>query len=301
MPRREAVSVRSAPRASPGVTAGNVASRGHGALGVADALELKALKKQIERQAGFFCDAYKEKCFRRRVAVRMRARGVHRYAEYAALLARDPTEYQRLLAAVTINVSKFFRNADVWDVLRKDVVPGLFAPAAGEVRIWSAGCAAGEEAYSLAILLLEHAARHDMMHRLRRFRILGTDVDPGALEAADRAEYGDLALAETPATIRERWFLPGPPYRPRDEVRRLVRFAALDLLTDRLPEAQHVIVCRNVLIYFERTVQEKLLTRLADALVPGGVLVLGKAEMLPSSLAAAFQVVAHRERVFRRT
>lgn len=273
----------------------------HGRLAETDALELKALKDQIRSQSGFFCEGYKERCLRRRLAVRMRARGVHRYADYAALLERDPAEYERLLAAVTINVSKFFRNYEVWETLRREVVPALFARRAPEVRVWSAGSAGGEEPYSLAILLLEHAAGHGASEQLRRFRIVATDIDRDILEVARRAEYGEMALAETPAELRDRWFIPaGRRWQLRDEVRRLVRFGSLDLLTEPLPGPQDLIFCRNVTIYFERPAQEALLTRLHDALAPGGYLVLGKVEGIFGSLARSFRAVANQERIFQR-
>lgn len=272
----------------------------HGELTEEDARALKALKDQIQARAGFYSGGYKEKCFRRRLGVRMRARGVQRYEEYAELLERDPEEYDRLLAAVTINVSKFFRNAEVWDLLREQVVPELFAWNEPRIRIWSAGSAAGEEPYTMAIVLREYAEKHGLMNRLRRFEILGTDIDREVLENARRAEYGELAFGETPDRVRERWFQPGERYRLSDEIREMVRFEPIDLLTQELPRDRHLIFCRNVTIYFERDVQEALLHRLHDSLVPGGFLVLGKVESLLGSLAKSFQTIANRDRVYRK-
>ena len=271
-----------------------------GELDAADARELEMLRELLEQRFGFFGAGYKEKCFRRRLAVRMRARGVQRYAEYAAVLREDPQEYERFLAAVMINVSKFFRNPEVWEAIREHVVPALFELDVPVVRIWSAGCAAGEEPYSLAMLLLEHAEAHGRMTRLQRFRIRATDIDREALEAARRAEYGDLAVGEVPERVRERWFEPGRPYRPRAEVKRLVRFEEADVITDRPAWPQHLIICRNVIIYFERALQESLFERFYEALAPGGFLVLGKVETLCGPAARLFQPVANRERVYRR-
>lgn len=272
----------------------------HGELSEQDARALKALKDQIQARAGFYSGGYKEKCFRRRLGVRMRARGVHQYEEYAELLDRDPEEYDRLLAAVTINVSKFFRNAEVWELLREQVVPELFAWNEPRLRIWSAGSAAGEEPYTMAIVLREYAERHGLMSRLRRFEIVGSDIDREVLENARRAEYGELSFGETPDRVRERWFQPGERYRLKGEIRDMVRFESIDLLTQELPRDLHLIFCRNVTIYFERDVQEALLHRLRDALVPGGYLVLGKVESLFGSLAKSFQPIANRDRVYRK-
>jgi chemotaxis protein methyltransferase CheR len=271
-----------------------------GELSEEDARELKQLKALIEARSGFSCDAYKERCLRRRLAVRMRARAVHRYADYAALLERDEEELERFLAIVTINVSKFFRNAEVWETFRREVVPELFALNEPEVRILSAGCASGEEPYSVAITLLEYARAHGLEARLRRFRILGIDIDREILAAARRAEYGALALDETPPEVRARWFEAGPKYRLREEVKRLVQFRPLDLLNDPLPSGQHVILCRNVTIYFKREFQEALLQRMHEALNPGGFLILGKVETLIGPHSRSFVAIANRERIFRK-
>ncbi|MFO7259621.1 MAG: protein-glutamate O-methyltransferase CheR [bacterium] len=273
----------------------------YGDLDEADARELQALKKQVEEDSGLRCDGYKEKCLRRRIAVRMRARGVHRYADYAALLRSDPSEYDRLLAAIVINVSKFFRNFEVWEALRERVVPALLDLDERPLRIWSAGTAGGEEAHSIAILFLEAlggAGSDDP--RLEQIRVLGTDIDGESLEVARRGEYGELALSEMPAQMRARWFEGEKPWRLRPEPRRMVEFRTLDLMRDPFPQGQHLILCRNVIIYFERAVQEELFIRFRDALAPGGYLVLGKVETIFGPAAASFRQVAPRERIYQR-
>ncbi len=180
------------------------------------------------------------------------------------------------------------------------MLPGLFSLDSPEIRIWSAGCAGGEEPYSLAISLTEYAREHGLEGRLRRLRILATDVDREVLDAARRAEYGDMALDETPPELRARWFESGPRHRLRPEAKRMVRFERLDLLNDELPTRQHLVLCRNVTIYFERAVQEDLLHGLHASLEPGGFLVLGKVEALFGPLARSFVPIANRERIFQK-
>jgi chemotaxis protein methyltransferase CheR len=270
----------------------------HGELSARDAAELSDLKRLIEGRSGFRCDGYKERCLRRRIAVRMRAREVHAFAEYGALLEDDPAEYGRLLDAITINVSKFFRNAEVWSLLDRSVIPHLATLDAPRVNLWSAGAAAGEEAYSLAILLREHAEHHGT--DLTRFHILATDIDRTTLDAARRGEYGDFAMTETPRAVRERWFEGERHDRIKPEIRRMVEFAELDLMGGGYPENQHLILCRNVVIYFERPVQEAIFRRFGEALAPGGFLLLGKVEALFGDALRSFQTVASRERLFRR-
>jgi chemotaxis protein methyltransferase CheR len=260
--------------------------------------ELLQLKQKIERDCGFRCDLYKDKCLRRRLNVRMRARNIDSFGGYAALLDADPGEYDRLVDALTINVTKFFRNREMWDVLAAEIVPRLFAPPGEEVRVWSAGCSSGEEPYSLSILAQQWAEREGRQDELERLRILGTDIDRGCLQAAERAVYPPLSMEETSDAIRSRWFSPGPPFELREEARRPVTFRRADLLTDDPPGGQTLILCRNVIIYFERSVQETLFEAFLDALEPGGYLVLGRVETLVGPLRGRFRTVSHRERIY---
>jgi chemotaxis protein methyltransferase CheR len=141
--------------------------------------------------------------------------------------------------------------------------------------------------------------RNGLEDRLSRFTILGSDIDRQVLEGARRAEYNDTAFSELPIELRDRWFTAGPTYQLREEVRRMVRFEPLDLLTDPFPKEQHLICCRNVMIYFERELQEALMRRLRDSLARGGYLVLGKVETMFGPLAKEFQHIAHRERIYQ--
>lgn len=262
--------------------------------------ELERLKAKIHRDRGFNCHFYKEKCLRRRLAVRMRARVQATFAEYAALLDRDPAEYDLLLDTLTINVTKFFRNAESWRAVEDLVLPAVFDGSPGVRRIWSAGSASGEEAYSASILLREWAGRNGRTAELERVRIVGTDIDRRSLEAAARAEYPELSLSEMPAELRERWFSPGPPFRLHPEARGGVSFHRRDLISEPPPPDQTLIFCRNVVIYFDREIQEAVFQKMHDALLPGGFLVMGKVETLVGRTRALFQPISHRERIFRK-
>ncbi len=272
-----------------------------GELSPRDARELDALLSQIRAVTGLEGSGYKERYLRRRLGVRMRRLGLERYGAYAESLRQDEDEYARLLDAIAINVSRFYRNGSVWTTIRDRVVPDLFAPDVPRIRVWSAGSASGEEAYTLAMVLAEHARRTGT--GLGRFEVLGTDIDAAALERARLGTYDEAALQELPAELAERWLEPdgGEGTRTiRPELRRRVRFEALDL-TAAMPEGPvHLGVCRNVLIYLERSVQERVLQGLAELLDPGGYLVLGKAEMLVGPARDVFRPIATRERVYQR-
>jgi chemotaxis methyl-accepting protein methylase len=269
-----------------------------GDLSPEDATELAALKHQIHAAIGLNCELYKEKCLRRRLAVRMRARGAHTYAQYSSILRKDKAEYARLLDTVTINVSKFFRNPEVWDVVRQEVLPELFAMPAARLNVWSAGCASGEEPYTLSMLFQEYAEDHGQ--NADRLRILGTDIDKEILAAAGRGEYSQFAMTDIAPPQVARWFEQGPANRVKAAARKNVRFSELDLIKDPFPEKQHMICCRNVIIYFERSLQEELFVRFHQALVPGGFLVLGKVEAMFGKAATMFKPLSNRHRVFRK-
>ena len=260
---------------------------------------LDALMAQITRDRGFGCQSYKESCLRRRLAVRMRARGVHTFTDYARVLSTQPDEYDQLLDTLTINVTKFYRNKETWDLLDQRYLPDLMASRDGAVRVWSAGCASGEEPHTLAVLLLEQRRRRPVGATAR---IDATDVDRTILARAEAGLYRAPAFEEMPAALTDRYFEPGDPRRVRDEVRALIRFRRHDLLKDPVPDGPYdLIVCRNVIIYFDRPSQERLFERFADALAPGGVLVLGKVETLFGAARGRLRLEEPRERIYRRT
>ena len=261
--------------------------------------ELERLKRKIEQDRGFNCQFYKEKCLRRRIAVRMRARGQRTFQDYGALLDRDPAEYDHLLDTLTINVTKFFRNLETWQAVEQNVLPALF-DRPGPVKVWSAGSASGEEAYTCSILMREWLEKQGRSAEARRIQITGTDIDRRSLDAARKGEYPELSMAETPPRVLERWFTGGPPFVLRPEAKQGVAFERRDLISGEPLAGQHLIFCRNVVIYFDRDIQERLFKRFFDSLAPGGFLVMGKVETLIGEARLLFRPVNNRERIFRR-
>jgi chemotaxis methyl-accepting protein methylase len=265
-------------------------------------VSFRKLTEKVFRERGFGCASYKERCLRRRIAVRMRARGVHTYDDYARVLDRDATEYERLLDALTINVTRFFRNHEVFAAIESRVIPEIWDWPARPLRVWSAGCASGEEAYSVAALLHRFAVARGATHALARVDVVGTDVHPASLEAAREGEYPESLFDEVPPDVRAAYFTGGPPsYRVSPELRRFVHFEPNDLLADDPPGAGFaLILCRNVLIYFDRASQERLFEHFHAALAPGGFLVLGMVETLFGHARGRFATVDARTRIFRR-
>jgi chemotaxis protein methyltransferase CheR len=260
-----------------------------------------ALTAKIARERGFGCASYKEKCLRRRIAVRMRARGVHTYGDYADVLDVDAAEYEKLLDALTINVTKLFRNWETYAAMAEKVIPVLWASEHRTIDVWSAGCSSGEEPYSLAALFHRHAEQtHTLPALASRLRVLGSDIDARCLAAAERGTFEEGDFADTPDDVRRRYFDPSAPFTVIPEVRQLARFERRDLLAEPAPPgAHHLICCRNVLIYFDRDTQERLFDKFHRALAPGGFLVLGKVETLLGAARTRFAPVDARERIFR--
>jgi chemotaxis methyl-accepting protein methylase len=257
-----------------------------------------ALTQKISRTRGVSCESYKDKCLRRRIAVRMRARGVHTYDDYSRLLDADAHEYELLLDALTINVTKFYRNAETWEALGGPLA-ARWRARRGQLRIWSAGCASGEEPYTIAIMLAEVARVEGQDDWLGRARVDATDVDRLSLERTRLGQYPESAFTEMPVALRRRYLTAEPPHEPVPAIRAVVHPFAHDLMREPAPHPPYdLITCRNVVIYFERQAQERLFRSFADALIPGGVLLLGKVETLFGAARELLTLADPRERIY---
>jgi len=261
---------------------------------------LLSLVQKIARERDFGFDAYKESCLRRRIAVRMRARGVTSYADYGRLLERDASEYERLLDTLTINVSKFYRNRETWDLLAGRVLPMLWADRRGRLRCWSAGCASGQESYTLAVLLSELERETDADMRAA-WRIDATDFDRRSLDRAAQGVYPAEAFEEMPPLLTHRYFSGDALRTVVPELKRHVSFQRHDLTREPPPNPPYdLVMCRNVLIYFDKTTQQRLIAGFVDALRSGGYLVLGRAETLYGEVRKLLELEDTRERVYRK-
>lgn len=247
----------------------------------------------------FDLGSYKDRCIKRRIASRVRARGFRTSAPYVELLREDNDELDALLAVLTIHVSQFFRNPSTYQVLEEIILPDLVGRLRQQGRdrlnIWSVGCAGGEEPYSLALILNE--LPHDGLH----VSILGTDVSPTIIRQAERAEFDAQRLAEVPDEVRNRYFnqLEGTRFRLVDDIRNMVEFRQHDVLNaEQFPEAD-LILCRNVMIYFSRMEQTAILNRFARSLRGEGFLVLGRAETLVGTARSMFGSEHPVERIYR--
>jgi chemotaxis protein methyltransferase CheR len=255
----------------------------------------------LEMRRNFSMSIYKDKCMKRRVAIRMRSCRCHDAAEYCNLLRQSEQELDQLKKTLTIHVSQFFRNPSMFEKLQTFVLPYLFqiADATGErLRFWSLGCAGGEEAYSLGIVLKEHFTRERLHSPVE---ILAFDIDADILKAAERAEYNEDRLKDLPVLMRERYFVPnGPRLQLSAEIQKMVTFHQRNIMDIESFEPCLLILCRNTLIYFTRLDQEKILRGIANILPTGGILVLGKSETLVGDVRKYFTTICPVERIYRR-
>jgi chemotaxis methyl-accepting protein methylase len=239
---------------------------------------------------------YRPTTVHRRLANRMRALGVETLDRYLDILTGDPSEPQRLLERLTLKVSRFYRNAWVFDHLRFSVIPQLVARRRA-VTAWSAGCARGEEAYTLAMLIDEAGGCP---------HVVATDLDPAALTAARGNAFQPAAVEELPADLRERYLMPAADgsgsLSVRASLARAVRFEHHDLTSGAGLAHEHwfaLITCRNVLIYLQPEAQRDALRSLCGHLAPGGFLCLGEAEWPLGEFDASLEVFDRQARIFR--
>lgn len=240
----------------------------------------KALLDYLKRSRGFDFSGYKRSGFQRRVQKQMHTREIATFEDYVDYLEVHPDEFVSLFNTVLINVTSFFRDALAWSYLWDEVLPQLLKtkPEREPLRIWSAGCASGEEAYTLAMILTELLGANEFRQRVK---IYATDVDEDALGQARQASYSANDLQALPPGLQDRYFeLVADRYVFRADLRRIVIFGRHDLVQDAPISRLDLLVCRNTLMYFNAEAQSRILSRLHFALSDTGILFLGKAEML---------------------
>ena len=239
------------------------------------------LLEYVEQSRGFDFGAYKRASLSRRVQKRMQAAGIDSYARYTEYLEAHPQEFTQLFNTILINVTGFFRDTPMWEYIGAEIIPRILRarPRDASIRIWSAGCSSGEEAYSLAMLLADALGPDQFCERVK---IYATDVDEDALGQGRAASYTDEAVKAIPQTLLTTYFEQANHQRWvfRREFRRSVIFGRHDLIVDPPISRVMLLVCRNTLMYFNTEVQQRILERFHFGLADGGFLFLGKAEML---------------------
>lgn len=260
---------------------------------------LEALLDYLLRSRGFDVTGYKRSTLARRIQRRMRSLGVTSYAEYAGFLEVRPDELQPLFDSILINVTAFFRDRPAWNALRDLLAPRLAArDPSRPFRVWSAGCASGEEPYTVAMVLADLVGSEQLAERVT---IYATDLSEEELARARAGTYSHKAVEALPPEALAKYFTSaGASYAVDKDLRRAVVFGRHDLVQDAPISRIDLLVCRNTLMYFNADAQTRILNRLHFALDDEGLLFLGKAEMLLGH-ASLFSPLDFRLRLFRRS
>ena len=260
---------------------------------------VEAILDRIKQMRHFEFRDYKRATLKRRIERRMADRKARTPADYMKLLAADPTELDALVSSLLIKVTSFFRDGEAWDALSSRVIPQILAEkrAGQETRVWCAGCATGEEAYSVAMLMAEAIGPSFVNEEIK---IFGTDLDEGAVAYARRGHYTAQQVENVPPAMLQRWFVPeGPGYAVVKDIRRKVVFGVNNLVSDAPISRLDLLLCRNVFIYLEPNLQKLVLTRFHYALRRSGVLMLGKSELIPFA-AKIFEPVDLTRRIYKK-
>ncbi len=264
----------------------------------ADENSLRQVLAHVRARMGHDFSRYKRSTVLRRIARRMQVTRSSGLAAYLEFLRENTDEAQALLSDLLISVTTFFREAEAFDTLRKSALLQLLEGRgpADTIRVWVCGCATGEEAYSVAMLLLEEAGRYEPGPAIQVF---GSDLDGRALAVAREGRYPAAIETDVSEERLRRFFVrEGGGYRVREELRDVVLFAVHDLLKDPPFSRVDLVTCRNVLIYLDRELQEQVCSTFNYALSPGGFLMLGTSESADSP-AGLFRIVDRDARLYR--
>ncbi len=248
------------------------------------AYDYEYFKKAIFDLTKVDLNAYKEKQMKRRIDTLIAKHGIVGYDKYVQVLKTDKERFEEFVTHITINVSEFYRNPDQWELFDKDIIPELISKFGKNLKIWSAACSTGDEPYSLVMALSRHIP-------LNQIKIYATDLDKQVIQKAKIGLYGEKSVASVPEDLKKKYFTKvGPSYQIADEIKSRVEFKEHNLLRDAYPTDYHLIVCRNVLIYFTEEAKEEVFCKFQKSLTNGGILFIGSTE----------QIINHRDIGFER-
>jgi len=263
------------------------------------------LKKGVKELLGFNTGQYKDTYLGRRFNARMRAYNIDTYHAYWEVLKNNQVEQQRLRDDLTINVTEFFRDNTAYHFLHHDVLPNLFNEKE-RIRIWSAGSSDGKEAYSIAMLCAELLGLRKAQQRVS---IIGSDIDRESLDHARKGQYISKTGVTQTDIKKQLTFLKNPEsyftiqdnaYSMKPEIKHFVQFENYDLISGRKKFNFDLILCRNVVIYFNRELQEVLYQDFYNALNNNGFFFMGKTETLVGEARNLFVPYNTKERIFRK-
>jgi chemotaxis protein methyltransferase CheR len=261
-------------------------------------ISFQKLKRLIHEQAGLDCSGYRDEYLKRRFGIRLRVTNSNTYGRYIIYLKKNPSEFTNLLNDLTINFTMFFRDTDVYNFLEKKLLPKIFQTS-NPTRIWSAGCATGEEPYSLAILA--HKVLGDTISK-QHLTVYASDIDKEVLAKAAKGIYHLKQLNNIDKPSIGKYFTKESEedYKINDFVKRLVHFEQFDLMCSPTHLNLDLILCRNVMIYFSKEGQQHIHMNFFKVLKNGGFFVTGKSEILSGEPAQKFLSIDSLTRCYQK-
>ncbi len=237
--------------------------------------DYEIFKKKVFQLTKIDLSCYKERQMRRRIDALITRSNVKGYDEYLTLLQTNQDKLEEFIAYLTINVSEFYRNPEQWQLLEKEMLPYLFERFGKNIKIWSAACSTGDEPYTLAMLLAKFIP-------MNQIQITATDIDKQVLAKAQMGLYDEKSLKGLPKEYVSKYFtkVGARSYQISDEVKRCVNFKQHNLLKDPFMKDCHLIICRNVMIYFTEEAKAEINKRFCDSLKQDGLLFVGSTEQI---------------------
>lgn len=232
------------------------------------------LKKEVLALTEIDLDCYKENQMKRRIDTLISKHKIEGYDKYVQGLKSDKALFEEFVNYITINVSEFYRNPEQWQLMDQTVIPELIKKFGRNLKVWSAACSTGDEPYSLVMALSRHLP-------LSNIKIFATDLDKQVIAKAKVGLYSEKSILSVPADLKKKYFTQiGSSYKISDEIKSRVEFKEHNLLKDTYPTDCHMIVCRNVLIYFTEEAKDGVFRKYFRSLASGGVLFIGSTEQI---------------------
>ena len=238
------------------------------------AYDYEYFKKEIYALTSIDLSSYKENQMKRRIDTLITKRKIDGYEKYVQGLKTDKQLFEEFVNYITINVSEFYRNPEQWKQLDEIIIPDLIQKFGKNLKIWSAACSTGDEPYSLVMALSRHLP-------LSNIKIYATDLDKQVIEKAKVGLYSEKSLASVPEDLKKKYFVKvGPSYKISDEIKARVQFKEHNFLKNDYLNDYHLIVCRNVLIYFTEEAKDDVFKKFYKSLAKGGILFIGSTEQI---------------------
>jgi len=230
-------------------------------------------KKEVYELIDIDLTCYKEKQMKRRIQSLITKNNYRDFDDYFGGIKSNKDLFNEFVNYLTINVSEFYRNPNQWEVMEKEILPSLIK-SNDKINVWSSACSTGEEPYSLVMLLTK-------FFKLTNIKILATDIDAGALEKAQIGVYNEKSIQSIPEEFIGKYFERlGTSYKINTEIKKSVQFKKINLLKDNYPKGNHLILCRNVMIYFTEEAKNQMYKKFHDSLTSDGVFFVGSTEQI---------------------